>query len=164
MMTDAGEYSIARLTTDEDLDEVAALEAASFTNPWTREMLARELSHSDVARVYVLRGPDDRLLAFCACWVVFDELHINTLAVTEERRREGLATRLLSFVFAEAAAAGVRRATLEVRRSNEPALRLYERLGFSVKAVRAGYYSQPEEDGLVLWHDNFSDPASRTHP
>jgi ribosomal-protein-alanine N-acetyltransferase len=164
MMTDAGEYSIARLTTDADLDEVAALEAASFTNPWTREMLARELSHSDVARVYVLRGPDGRLLAFCACWVVFDELHINTLAVAEERRREGLATRLLGFVFAEAAAAGVRRATLEVRRSNEPALRLYERLGFSVKAVRAGYYSHPEEDGLVLWHDNFFDPASRVRP
>ncbi len=163
-MTDAGRYSIARLTKDEDLDEVAALEAASFTNPWTREMLARELNNSDVARVYVMRGPDGRLLAFCTCWVVFDELHINTLAVTEERRREGLATRLLGFVFAEAAAAGVRRATLEVRRSNEPALRLYERLGFSVRAVRAGYYSHPEEDGLVLWHDSFSDPPSRTHP
>lgn len=151
----SGPYAIARMTRDDELDEVAALEAASFTNPWTREMLARELSHSDVARVYGLRGPEGRLLAFCACWVVFDELHINTLAVSAERRREGLATRLLGFLFADAAAAGVSRATLEVRRSNEPALRLYERLGFSVKAVRTGYYTNPEEDGLVLWHDNF---------
>ena len=106
-MDAGGPYSMARMTRDDDLDEVAALEAASFTNPWTREMLARELSHSDVARVYGLRGPDGRLLAFCACWIVFDELHINTLAVVAERRREGLATRLLGFLFAEAAAAGV---------------------------------------------------------
>jgi ribosomal-protein-alanine N-acetyltransferase len=164
MMPEAGQYSIARLTRDEDLDEVAALEAASFTNPWTREMLARELRHSDVARVYVLRGADGRLLAFCACWVVFDELHINTLAVTAERRRQGLATRLLDFVFTEAAAAGVRRATLEVRRSNDAALRLYERLGFTIKAVRNGYYSHPEEDGLILWHEDVSNLPSRAHP
>ena len=163
-MDAGGPYSMARMTRDEDLDEVAALEAASFTNPWTREMLARELSHSDVARVYGLRGPDGRLLAFCACWVVFDELHINTLAVVAERRREGLATRLLGFLFAEAAAAGVSRATLEVRRSNEAALRLYERLGFSVKAVRTGYYTNPEEDGLVLWHDSFPGLPVRAHP
>jgi len=163
-MTGAGPYSIARLTRDEDLDEVAALEAASFTNPWTREMLARDLSHSDVSRVYVLRGPDGRLLAFCACWILFDELHINTLAVAAERRREGLATRLLGFVFDEAAAAGVRRATLEVRRSNEAALRLYERLGFAIKAVRNGYYSHPDEDGLVLWHEDFPNRPSRAHP
>jgi len=163
-MDDGGPYSIARMTRDDEIDEVAALEAASFTNPWTREMLARELSHSDVARVYGLRGPDGRLLAFCACWVVFDELHINTLAVVAHRRREGLATRLLAFLFAEAAAAGVCRATLEVRRSNEPALRLYERLGFSVKAVRTGYYTNPDEDGLVLWHDRFPELPSRAQP
>jgi ribosomal-protein-alanine N-acetyltransferase len=163
-MDDGGPYSIARMTRDDEIDEVAALEAASFTNPWTREMLARELSHSDVARVYGLRGPDGQLLAFCACWVVFDELHINTLAVVAHRRREGLATRLLAFLFAEAAAAGVCRATLEVRRSNEPALRLYERLGFSVRAVRTGYYTNPDEDGLVLWHDRFPEPPARAHP
>ncbi len=163
-MSDTGPYSIARLSDPEDLDEVAALEAASFTNPWTREMLARELSHSDVARVYGLRGADERLLAFCACWMVFDELHINTLAVTADRRRQGLATRLLDHLFTEAVAAGVRRATLEVRQSNEPALRLYQRLGFTVTAVRTAYYSQPAEDGLVLWHDDLPGRCPRADP
>jgi [ribosomal protein S18]-alanine N-acetyltransferase len=163
-MSDPEPYAIARVIDPEDLDEVAALEAASFTNPWTRDMLARELSHSDVARVYGLRGPDGRLLAFCACWIVFEELHINTLAVAADRRRQGLATRLLDHVFTEAVAAGVRRATLEVRRSNEPALRLYERLGFTVTAVRRGYYSQPVEDGLVLWHDDLAGRSPRAHP
>ena len=150
-MDGAAEYSITRLTEHDDLDEVAALEAASFTNPWSRDMLLRELRNSDVARVYVMRGRDGQLLAFCGCWFVLDELHINTLAVKLEERRRGLATKLLRYLFAEAAAAGLTRATLEVRRSNEAALKLYERLGFEVQAIRRNYYSKPVEDGLVLW-------------
>jgi ribosomal-protein-alanine N-acetyltransferase len=161
-MADAGAYSIARLGPGDPLDEVSALEAASFTNPWSQDTLARELSNSDVARVYVLRGPGTGLLAFCACWIIFDELHINTLAVEPAARRQGLATRLLRFVFAEAVAAGAQRATLEVRRSNDAALHLYERLGFVVQAVRSSYYTQPEEDGLILWHDNLP-AASEKH-
>ena len=158
-------YSIARLTTDhDDLDQVAALEAASFTTPWTREILARELRNSDVVRVYVLRGAGARVVAFCACWVLADELHINTLAVEAGERRKGLATKLLRFVLQEAVAAGVKQATLEVRRSNDAALRLYERLGFVVKGVRPKYYSSPEEDGLILWRDNLQVFAAIPHP
>lgn len=163
-MSDDHTYSIARLAPEDPLDDVAALEAASFTNPWSRDMLAREMSHSDVARVYTLRGRDDRLLAFCACWVIFDELHINTLAVEPTARRQGLATRLLRFVFADAVAAGVRRATLEVRRSNDAALALYDRLGFVVHAVRTAYYTQPEEDGLILWHADLGANRSECDP
>ena len=81
----------ADLDDSEDLDAVAALEAASFTNPWTREMLERELRQSDVARVYVLRAAGRRVAAFCACWFVHDELHINTIAVDPALRRRGLA-------------------------------------------------------------------------
>jgi ribosomal-protein-alanine N-acetyltransferase len=158
-------YSIARLTNDdEDLDRVAELEAASFTSPWTREILAREVGNSNVARIYVLRDPGARVVAFCACWVLVDELHINTLAVEAGERRKGLATKLLRFVFQEAVVAGVRQATLEVRRSNDAALRLYERLGFVVKGVRPKYYSSPEEDGLILWRDNLHVWAAIPHP
>jgi ribosomal-protein-alanine N-acetyltransferase len=163
-MTETELYSITRLVEADDLAEVAALEAASFSNPWSGEMLARELRNADVARIYVLREANRRIVGFCACWLIADELHINTLAVTAERRRQGLATRLLRFVLAEAAAAGVRRATLEVRRSNEAALRLYQRLGFSVKAVRPRYYSNPEEDGLLLWCDDLPVAPPDPHP
>jgi [ribosomal protein S18]-alanine N-acetyltransferase len=136
-----------------DLDAVAALESASFTNPWTRDMLARELERSDVTRVYVLRLPGRRVAAFCACWIVYDELHINTIAVDTALRRRGLAAALMTHVMREAARAGARRATLEVRRSNEAARALYERLGFSVTAIRPRYYSQPDEDALILWRE-----------
>jgi ribosomal-protein-alanine N-acetyltransferase len=146
--------AIERMAGDEDLDAVVSLEAASFTNPWTREMLLRELERSEVTRVYVLRLPGRRVAAFCACWVVYDELHINTVAVDAALRRNGLATRLMRHVIQDAARDGARRATLEVRRSNTAALALYQRLGFDVTAVRPRYYSQPEEDALILWRDD----------
>jgi ribosomal-protein-alanine N-acetyltransferase len=142
--------TVERISEGEDLDAVAALEAASFTNPWTREMLERELRQSDVARVYVLRTAGCRVAAFCTCWLVLDELHINTIAVQADLRRQGLATTLMQQLLDDVAAEGVRRAYLEVRRSNLPAQRLYERLGFALAGVRRHYYSHPDEDALVL--------------
>lgn len=148
---DGFEYTISRLQEDDSLEDIVRLEAASFSSPWSREMLGRELRNPEVARVYVLHNPDGALLAFCACRFLVDELHINTLAVQPDSRRRGLATALLRHALAEASAAGITRATLEVRRSNDAALRLYERLGFRVQAIRTGYYSHPVEDALILW-------------
>ena len=142
------------MTSPEDLEAVAALEAACFTNPWTREMLEREVRESDVARVYVLRDPGGPVLAFCTCWVIADELHVNTIAVDPVRRRAGLATSLMRQVMEDAARSGAIRATLEVRASNEPARQLYAALGFTERAVRPRYYSQPEEDGIIMWRDS----------
>ena len=147
-------YVIERLAGEDDLADVAALEAASFTNPWSLEMLSRELQNTSVSRVYVMRDAAGTLLAFCACWFLGDEIHINTLAVKASERRRGHATRLLRFVFGEAAREGVRRATLEVRRSNDAALNLYAGLGFEVRGVRPNYYQTPEEDALILWSDD----------
>jgi [ribosomal protein S18]-alanine N-acetyltransferase len=143
-------FAIERVTGGPDLDAVAALEAASFTNPWTKEMLVRELETSLVARVYVLRAPGRPVAAFCSCWILYDELHINTLAVDPECRRRGLATVLMRHLLALAADQGATRALLEVRQSNIPAIRLYQALGFEITNVRRGYYTQPEEDALVL--------------
>jgi len=147
---------IERITDQGPLDEIVALEAESFTNPWSRETLEWELRNSDVTFIYVLRLDDGRVAAFCVCWMLFEELHINTLAVAPALRRQGLATALLNHIFVEAAARGVRRATLEVRASNRPAIGLYERLGFQVTATRYRYYNNPEEDALILWRDHLN--------
>jgi ribosomal-protein-alanine N-acetyltransferase len=144
---------IERLTDEGDLDAIVALEEQSFTNPWSRDTLVWELRNSDVTFLYVLRLDDRTPVAFCVCWMLLDELHVNPVAVAPAHRRQGLATRLLQHVLSEAAARGVTRATLEVRASNEAALRLYERLGFKVTARRPGYYTQPDEDALILWRD-----------
>jgi [ribosomal protein S18]-alanine N-acetyltransferase len=144
---------IDRITDDKELDAIVALETESFTNPWSRETLEWELRNSDVTHIYVLRLDDGTIVAFCVCWIIFGELHINTVAVAPAVRRRGLATVLLKHVMAEAAARAVTRATLEVRASNTAALKLYEALGFRVTATRSRYYSQPEEDALILWRD-----------
>lgn len=139
-----------------DLDAVVALEAEAFTNPWPRETLVWELENSDVTRAYVLKDESGAVAAFCLCWVIFDELHINTLAVAHAVRRRGLATALLRHVLADAEASGAVRATLEVRASNTAALGLYARLGFRVAATRPKYYVKPEEDALILWRDGLA--------
>jgi ribosomal-protein-alanine N-acetyltransferase len=135
-----------------DLADVDALQRRTFTNAWGAEALKWELTHTDVARLYLMRSPDGVLVAYCACWMVFDELHINSLAVDGPWRRQGLARRLLRAVFQDASAGGAHGATLEVRQSNVAARLLYEHLGFHVEGVRRDYYQEPREDALVLWH------------
>lgn len=143
----------SRLLDESAVDEVVALETASFTNPWSKDALLWEMRNSDVTRVYIARDETGVLAAFCACWVIFDELHINTMAVAANLRRQGIASALLQYVLDEARASGARKATLEVRQSNEAALRLYQSLGFRVVAKRPGYYTKPQEDALILWLD-----------
>ena len=136
-----------------DLDGVLAVEAESFTNPWTRDMYAWELQNRAVCHIYVARTADCAVAGFCAFWLVFDEIHINNVAIRPQYRGRGMGTAVMHHVLAEARRLGAKRATLEVRASNERALRLYERLGFYVAAVRPNYYSSPVEDALVLWRD-----------
>jgi ribosomal-protein-alanine N-acetyltransferase len=106
-----------------------------------------------VCHVYVVRTEDCPVAGFCAFWLVFDEIHINNVAIRPRFRGQGLGTALMRHVLAEALRLGARRATLEVRASNADALRLYERLGFYVAASRRNYYSHPVEDALILWRD-----------
>ena len=142
----------------DDIDDVLALEETSFTNPWTRAMYLAELENSDVSFCFLVRDANRRAIGFCSFWRVLDELHINNLAVLPEFRRKGIASMLLQFVVRKGVALGARRATLEVRRSNEAARLLYGRFGFSVSGVRRDYYSKPVEDALILWREELTEP------
>jgi [ribosomal protein S18]-alanine N-acetyltransferase len=150
---------IEPVTSREQIDAVLAIEEASFTNPWTREMYLAELENTGVSFCFLACDADGRPIGFCSFWRVLDELHINNLAVIPERRRTGVASVLLRFALDEGARLGARRATLEVRRSNDPARYLYERFGFTVAGVRRGYYTRPVEDALVLWCEDLGTPA-----
>jgi len=148
--------TIEPLASPQDLDAVLAIETASFTSPWTREMYLAELQNVGVSFCYLARDDARRVLGFCSFWRILDELHVNNLAVDPVWRRRGIASALLTFVLNEGARLGARRATLEVRRSNDIARHLYERLGFSTAGVRRAYYSNPVEDALVLWREDLS--------
>ena len=145
---------IEPLVGEADLDGVLHVEAESFNNPWTRAMYTWELQNRNVCHIYVARTSECRVAAFCAFWLVFDEIHINNVAVLPQFRGQGMGTTLMQHVLLEARRLGAKRATLEVRASNAAALRLYQRLGFYVAATRKQYYSNPVEDALILWRDD----------
>ncbi len=151
-------WIVEALTTPAELDSILAIEDASFTNPWTRDMYLAELNNEGVSFIFVARNARRHAVGFCSFWRVLDELHINNLAVLPEHRRQGVASALLVRVLAEAERLGARRATLEVRRSNTAARALYERFGFAVTGVRQGYYTNPPEDALILWREEPARP------
>lgn len=152
-------WIIEPLTSPEDIDAILAIEQASFTNPWTRDMYLAELHQRGVSFFYLARDSGRHVVGFCSFWRVLDELHINNLAVAPESRRAGVASALLERVLAEGTRLGTRRTMLEVRRSNEAARELYERFGFSVAGMRSKYYTNPVEDALVLWRE---EPSGRS--
>ena len=149
-------WTIVPLVSPDQIDSVVAIEEASFTHPWTRDMYLAELDNRGVSFCFLAQDAAGAAAGFCSFWRVLDELHINNLAVLPEHRRVGVASALLAFVLQEGVRMGARRATLEVRRSNEAARRLYERFGFTVAGVRRGYYTRPNEDALVLWRESLT--------
>jgi ribosomal-protein-alanine N-acetyltransferase len=151
---------VRRLTAHDDLSAVVALQDASFHMGWGLEALRRELADGAVGRVYVLND-EGRTVAFCACWVVAGEWHINSLAVAVDMRRRGYGRRLLASIGHQLVREGVRAATLEVRRGNTAALALYAALGFVVEGERRDYYEAPREDALVLWCHALADAVGK---
>ena len=146
-------WLVEPLASPSELDAILEIEQASFTNPWTRDMYLAELQNTGVSFFFIAKDAERRAIGFCSFWRVLDEVHINNLAVLPASRRQGVGTALLMRVLSEGARLGMRRATLEVRQSNDAARELYERFGFSVAGVRHGYYSNPAEDALVLWRE-----------
>ncbi len=130
-----------------DLDAIAEIERHSFKSPWSRETFAAELTR-EWARIDVGRV-GHRVVAFCNYWIVSAELQILAIATHPDYRGRGIGRRMLAHVLDTARAAGCTLATLEVRRSNQPAIALYEHAGFRTVHVRARYY-QDDEDALVM--------------
>ena len=132
-----------------DLEEVLAIERASFSMPWSRGAFLYELEQNRVARCYVVRE-DGRLIGYICLWEVADEVHITNVAVHPDLRRRGVGRSLLNAVLDDARQRKLRLVVLEVRPSNVEALGLYESFGFRVVGRRRGYYYDTGEDALVM--------------
>jgi ribosomal-protein-alanine N-acetyltransferase len=132
-----------------DLEEVLAIERASFSMPWSRGAFLYELEQNRVARCYVVRE-DGRLIGYICLWEVADEVHVTNVAVHPDLRRRGVGRALLSAVLDDARQRKLRLVVLEVRPSNVEALGLYESFGFRVVGRRRGYYYDTGEDALVM--------------
>ena len=136
-----------------DVDEVMAIEKSSFRSPMTAQLLleemGREWAHIDIVRDRALRS----VLAFTNYWVVADEVHLLNLATHPEARRAGHASRLLAHIIEVGRDRRCRFVTLEVRRSNAAASRLYRRFGFRAVGIRPNYYAEDQEDAIVMLLD-----------
>lgn len=134
----------------DDLDAVVAIEQRAFTDPWSRKsflsMLEERLAFFQVAE----DAATGELCGYVVAWFIGGEGEIGNVAVAPERRRLGIAGELLRAALAEARRREVRELFLEVRESNEGALRLYLGHGFTAIGRRRRYYRRPEEDALVL--------------
>jgi ribosomal-protein-alanine N-acetyltransferase len=132
-----------------DLDEVLAIERASFTMPWSRGAFLYEIEQNQVARCYVIRETE-RIVGYVCLWEVADELHITNIAVHPTDRRRGIGRTLLTSMLDDARQRALRLVVLEVRPSNTEARALYESFGFRVVGRRRGYYYDTGEDALVM--------------
>jgi ribosomal-protein-alanine N-acetyltransferase len=136
----------------EDLDEVVAIERASFGMPWSRGAFLYEIEQNRVARCWVLRD-DGGIVAYLCLWEIGDELHVTNIAVHPALRRRGLARELLTAILDDGRRRGLRTVTLEVRPTNAEARTLYESFGFRVVGRRRGYYYDTGEDALIMETD-----------
>ena len=135
----------------DDLLEVHRIERASFSMPWPDEAYRSELSANRLASYLVVRAErTDGLIAYGGIWLMVDEAHITTFAVDPAWRRQGVGETLLIALLDLAVARRAREATLEVRLSNVPARRLYEKYGFRPVGLRPRYYSDNGEDALIM--------------
>ena len=144
----------------EDIPAVHAIERASFVVPWPDDAYRNELVTNRLAS-YVVARAGDELVGFAGLWVMVDEAHITTFAVDPRWRRRGVGQWLLLRLLELANDRRAREATLEVRLSNMPARRLYEKYGFRPVGIRPRYYSDNGEDALIMTTDALASAGMR---
>ena len=138
---------IVRMNED-NIHSVKQIEDECFSNPWSFESLNAELSKVG-ACFYVAQGENDAL-GYIGFNMVLDEGYIANLAVKKIYRRQGVAEKLLSKVIETAKENNLSFVSLEVRESNTPAIKLYEKFQFTKQGVRKDFYRSPKENGLIL--------------
>lgn len=136
----------------ENIEEVLAIERASFTKPWSKNLFLSEFRSPSVSMLMVAFAdvPSYSVVGYIVCWIIADELHILNLAVEQSFRRRGIAKKLVLSALRQAHQKGAKRAFLEVRSSNTAAKKLYSDLGFNGSSVRRDYYEEPAEDAIVM--------------
>jgi [ribosomal protein S18]-alanine N-acetyltransferase len=146
-----------------DLGAIEVIERRSYPTPWSRSMFAGELSKPSSFCMGAFDLERDRLVAYLIVSRYVDAWHIMNLAVDETYRRRGVARRLLDELFAATAGDAMRGYTLEVRVSNEGAIKLYGAAGFRTTGIRRGYYTDNREDAYVMWKDPITRVEATPH-
>ena len=143
-----------------DLAAVQDIERSSFTTPWPAQAYRQEIETNRLAQ-YLVALIGDEVVAYGGIWLMVDEAHVTTFAVSPRFRRRKIGERLLLALLDLAVDRRAREATLEVRLSNLPARRLYEKYGFRPVGSRPRYYSDNNEDALIMTTEPLEEPPMR---
>ena len=143
------EITIRKMTT-EDLPRVHELDEMCFNTPWPLRTFRYELEENRSSRQLVAENEHGLIVGAIVSWLVVDEVHIATLSVDPDFRRQKVATRLVCVALQEGIARGATSSTLEVRAGNAAAQRLYYRFGYQLVGRRPGYYQDNGEDAMLL--------------
>ncbi|ACS99702.1 ribosomal protein S18-alanine N-acetyltransferase [Paenibacillus sp. JDR-2] len=146
---------VFRSMTMADIPFIVDIEHEAFATPWTPEAFKNELTSNMFAR-YMVMEHNGQIIGYGGMWVIVDEAHVTNIAVRADHRGQGLGERLLTELQRTAAFFGANKMTLEVRVSNEIAQSLYRKLGFKPSGIRPAYYSDNNEDALIMWADLYS--------
>jgi ribosomal-protein-alanine N-acetyltransferase len=139
--------------TDADVKEVLRIEQQSFSTTWPPNAFYQELHDNKLAHYYVGRV-GGRVVAYGGIWVILEDSHVTTIAVAPEFRGKKFGEIMLLHLLDEAIGRGASWMTLEVRESNAIAQALYRKYGFTTVSTRKGYYSDNNENALVMWAGN----------
>lgn len=138
--------------TEDDIPAILEIEKQSNGAPWSERSFRNELQHP--YGIFLVAKKLSAVVGYAGAWLVVDEGHITTVAVDPLHRRQGIGRTLTLEILKRCRERGMLCSTLEVRASNEPAIKLYEALGYVTTARRKGYYPDNQEDALVMWlHD-----------
>lgn len=127
---------------------IAALEAANFSLPWDEASILRELDNR--LSLWLTAVEDGIVLGYVGSQTVFEDADILNVCTAPEARRRGVAETLMRELERQLPLRGAEQITLEVRASNLPAIRLYEKLGYRQIGLRRNYYEKPREDALIM--------------
>lgn len=143
---------IVRQARENDISAIEALEKQCFVSPWSYESLYHDIIENKLA-FYLAAEIDGEVCGYVGVWKILDEGHITNVAVSHEYRRRHIATAMLGVLLEVLRDNDVRRCTLEVRRGNEAAKKLYASLGFEEAGIRKGYYEDNGEDAIIMWKE-----------
>lgn len=133
-----------------DIDDVMAVETESFSAPWPRDVILHELTDNQYAHYYVIFA-DQELVGYSGMWHVIDDAQITNIAITPSYRGKKLGETLFFYTLEAAMKLGAKRLSLEVRVSNTVAQRMYRKFGLIPGGIRKNYYTDNQEDAIVMW-------------
>ncbi len=134
----------------QDISQVYEIEKENFSQPWSKHSFVNEIQENKKA-IYIIAKKDTLVYGYAGLWKIDKEGYITNISVKKNMQHKGIGSALVRYLIEVGIKKGIEAFTLEVRKSNLPAIKMYEKLGFIKEGIRKNYYSRPKEDAWIMW-------------